>query len=46
MIESKEQHKGDEPQPRPSLPNEVKFFDPWEEEFRRMYEEDDKVFEF
>jgi hypothetical protein len=46
MIDSKEQHKDDEPQTRPPLPKEVKFFDPWEEEFRRAYKQDDKGFEF
>ncbi|MGV4796102.1 hypothetical protein [Rhizobium sp. F40D2] len=45
MNDSKDKSQDDELQKRPPPPKEIKFFDPWEEEFRRAYR-DDKTFEF
>ncbi|WP_167358946.1 hypothetical protein [Rhizobium bangladeshense] len=46
MDDSNEQHKKDDRPAKPPLPNGEKFFDPWEEEFRRAYKSDDKTFEY
>ncbi|MDR9775720.1 hypothetical protein RJJ65_24275 [Rhizobium hidalgonense] len=45
MNDSNDRTKDDEEPKRPPPPKEIKFFDPWEEEFRRAYR-DDKAFEF
>ncbi|ARM14153.1 hypothetical protein Bra5_CH03986 [Rhizobium phaseoli Brasil 5] len=45
MNDSNDRTKDDEQLKRPPPPKEIKFFDPWEEEFRRAYR-DDKTFEF
>ncbi|WP_260685536.1 hypothetical protein [Rhizobium laguerreae] len=44
MTETHDQHKEAERPAKPPLPNGEKFFDPWEEEFRRSYK-DDKAFD-
>jgi hypothetical protein len=46
MIDSKDQHKDNDVPTRPPLPKDEKFFDPWEEEFRRALKQDDKAFDF
>ncbi|WP_196232093.1 hypothetical protein [Rhizobium etli] len=45
MTDSKDK-KEDERPTRPPLPKGERFFDPWEEEFRRIYKQDDKAFDF
>ncbi|MEH7909875.1 hypothetical protein V7798_21435 [Rhizobium laguerreae] len=45
MTETKNQYKEAERQRKAPLPGGEKFFDPWEEEFRRSYK-DDKAFDF
>jgi hypothetical protein len=46
MIDSEDrQHEDDLPVKGP-LPENEKFFDPWEEEFRKSYARDDKAFDF
>ncbi|MBB3394461.1 MULTISPECIES: hypothetical protein [unclassified Rhizobium] len=46
MRDSENQHESDEVPARVPLPESQKFFDPWEEEFRKSYTKDDKTFEF
>lgn len=46
MRDSKKQHENDELPARAPLPEGEKFFDPWEEEFRKSYSNDDKAFDF
>ncbi|WP_176539353.1 hypothetical protein [Rhizobium sp. M1] len=46
MTDSKDQQKEDERPTKPPLPKGERFFDPWEEEFRRIYKQDDKAFDF
>ncbi|MBB3315491.1 hypothetical protein FHT77_001333 [Rhizobium sp. BK181] len=45
MRDSESQHENDELPSKP-LPEGEKFFDPWEEEFRKSYAKDDKAFDF
>jgi len=45
MTDSRDDDKNDEPEKRLPPPKAIKFYDPWEEEFRRSYK-DDKSFDF
>ncbi|WP_259664438.1 MULTISPECIES: hypothetical protein [Rhizobium] len=44
MSDSKDQNKEAEQPAKPPLPKGEKFFDPWDEEFRRSF--NNKTFEF
>ncbi len=46
MRDSENQREGDERRERAPLPEGEKFYDPWEEEFRKSLNKDDKAFDF
>lgn len=46
MPDSENHNESNELPARAPLPEGEKFFDPWEEEFRKSYSNDDKAFDF
>jgi len=46
MRDTENHNESDELQPQAPLPEGEKFFDPWEEEFRKSYRKDDMAFDF